>query len=66
MEKALEEKLEKFEEEHDWSGITPSDMAEVTLYTLGKLEEHLNESGATNEASAIRAALEYAETHLET
>ena len=66
MEKVLEEKLEKFEEDHNWSGITPEDLAEVTLYTLGKLVEYLDESGATSEVSAIQSALEYAETYLET
>ena len=64
MEKALEEKLEKAEVDLEWAGITPDDMAEVTLYTLEKLKEYLDETGAANEASAIQAALDYAETHL--
>lgn len=64
MEKALEEKLEKIEEDLDWSGMTPDSMAEVTLYTLEKLKEYLDETGAANEASTIQAALDYAEAHL--
>ena len=66
MQKALEEKLAKFEDDHGWAGITTEDMAEVTIYTLEKLKEHLDETGAVNEASAIQTALGYAETHLET
>jgi hypothetical protein len=66
MEKLLEEKLDEFEEEHNWWGMSSDMMAEVTLFTLGKLKEYLDETGAANEASAIQTALDYAEVHLET
>jgi len=64
MEKALEKKFEKVEEELNWSGLHLDDMAEVTEYTLERLREYLDEIGAPNEAAIIQEALDCVETHI--
>lgn len=66
MEKALEEKLEKVEEDLNWAGMHADDMVDITQYTLDKLKEYLDETGATNEAATIQEALDLCDTHLET
>lgn len=65
MDKLLENKLEQFEQDEDWSGMTPSELALVTAYTLKALYDYLDEIGAPNESSVIGSALDLVETHLQ-
>ena len=63
----LRERLERFEENENWSGMEIDDMTGVTLYTLRALAAHLSEDVAhgQSEVETIREAIELVETHIE-
>jgi len=67
MEKALKDRLLKFEDELNWSGdIGPEDLKEATLFTLKALGAHLQEKKpyATYEIDTIAQAIVIVEKNL--